>query len=243
MGILKQKIQASRQNKLQPQNNNADNDQFSTEPSPEDQNKEPMEKATSPQSSISQLNTTPNTRARKEVRRRQRLQKDSITPKIYLEAKNIVTNFGKAIATFAASDLALPYLSYALSNESNKLSPEWVGKHNMGGLNPEVSVSDFLEFVKRAKSNINSIEGLRRVILEEEGNSEKEKLCKKAFKEISEVFVKYFSVNWIIHGRVTYKLEHLKFRNKMLRRIQNPENFTYLKGHKEKRKAARKQTK
>jgi len=35
---------------------------------------------------------------------------DAFTPKMYPETKNIVTNFGKQMAAFAASDLALPYL-------------------------------------------------------------------------------------------------------------------------------------
>jgi len=51
---------------------------------------------------------------------------------------------------------------------------------------------------------------------------------KRLFQVISEIFIKYFSVNWIFDSKVQYKQAHLKFRFKILRRIQNPELFTYL---------------
>jgi len=155
------------------------------------------------------------------VKKRQRLQGDCFTPKIYLQAKNIVTNFGKAIATFAMSELALPYLTLELEKE---------GFENL------IKPDEFVEFVKSSKGKINSIEGLRSLILIEENDSPKAVAFKKCFQTLAEIFIKFFSVNWIIHGRVTYKLEHLKFRFRMLRRIKNPEVFTYLKGNYEKRK-------
>jgi len=151
-----------------------------------------------------------------EPKKRQRLKGDCFTPKCYLQAKNIVTNFGKAIATFGLSKLALPYLSAELDKSKYK---------------GELQVSDFIEFMKENKGNINSIDNLRALLLIKESDSQKTVLCKQCFQVIAEVFIKYFSVNWIIHGRVTYKLEHLKFRFKMLRRIQNPEQFTYLKSY------------
>jgi hypothetical protein len=52
---------------------------------------------------------------------------------------------------------------------------------------------------------------------------------KRVFQGISKVFIKFFSVNWIFDGKLKYKNEHIKFRNRMLRRIEKPEMFTYLK--------------
>jgi len=52
---------------------------------------------------------------------------------------------------------------------------------------------------------------------------------KRGFAEVGEVFIKNFSVNWAFHSRVFHKEAHLKFRYKMLRRVRNPELFTYLK--------------
>jgi len=157
-----------------------------------------------------------------QPKKRKRMKGDAFTPKMYLETKNIVTNFGKQMAAFAASDLALPYLG------------DIVKKLVSQGDN--IKLSSFQEFIGKTKGSISSIDSLRGLVLEGENDSEMTILCKKVFRMISEVFIKYFSVNWIIHGRITYKMPHLKFRYKMLRRIQNPSCFTYLKGY-EKRMA------
>ena len=156
-----------------------------------------------------------------QAKQRQRIQGGAITPKCYLKTKNIVTNFGKAIATFALSDLTLPYLIPLLHQQKKN--------------GQDISAVDFLNFVKQAKGTIGSIDSLRSLLLVKEGDSLRESACKKVFQGVAEVFIKYFSVNWITHGRVTYKLEHLKFRHKMLRRIQNPELFSYLKGSNERK--------
>jgi hypothetical protein len=62
-------------------------------------------------------------------------------------------------------------------------------------------------------------------------DTEKEMEFKNILKKLGEIFIKNFSVNWIFSGKMTYKEAHLKFRFKMLRRIRNPELFTYLKLH------------
>jgi len=235
MGLLKQKIEASRLSKILCQDTTKN--PIVPNQSPQEENKENINPVPSPATSYSQSNQEFASSDGKEPRKRQRLQGDSITPKIYLEAKNIVTNFGKAIATFALSDLAQPYISFAIQNHINKTNESY----SQTSTAVEVSSKDFIEFVKKAKNNINSIEGFRRLILVEAQDTQKEAVLKQVFKDIAETFIKNFSVNWIMHGRVTYKLQHLKFRNKMLRRIQNPESFTYLKGHKEKRNKGRKE--
>jgi len=140
-----------------------------------------------------------------------------ITPKMYLQTKNIVTNFGKAMVSFAVSDLAQPYLNLILE----KLNQE--GK--------SIQLANFLDFMGNVKGSITSVESFRSMMLEEKNDSEMNILCKKIFRSIGEVFIKYFSVNWIIHGKVTYKMIHLKFRYKMLRRIQNPLMFANAKSN------------
>jgi len=155
-----------------------------------------------------------------QPKKRKRIKGDAFTPKMYLETKNIVTNFGKQMAAFAASDLALPYLEDIVK----KLTSQ----------GEKIKLSSFQAFIGKTRGNISSIDSLRSLVLETETDSETTILCKKVFRMISEVFIKYFSVNWIIHGRITYKMPHLKFRYKMLRRIQNPSCFTYLKGYEKK---------
>jgi len=123
--------------------------------------------------------------------------------------KNVVINFGKAIASFATSRLALPYLDSLFHKEL-------------------ITLEDFNDFIGDAKNKIGGIESFRSLLLILKDDSSKIIACKKVFAMIAEIFIKYFSINWIIHGRVTHKLTYLKYRFKILRRIQNPEMFTYI---------------
>lgn len=129
--------------------------------------------------------------------------------------KNITINYGKAIASFAISYIAIPYLKIRLQNNI-------------------ITFSEFTTFMTKAKSDIGGIQGFRTLLLVEETDTPKVAACKNLFQYISETFVKYFSVNWIIHSKLTHKLIYLKYRFKMLRRIQNPEFFTYIKDQKKK---------
>ena len=123
--------------------------------------------------------------------------------------KNIAKNFGKAICNFSISAISLPYLTPILEKE-------------------HIEYSAYKIFIKRSKQNIDGLFSFRSVLLVEENDTEQIKAAKRVFKAIGEIFVKYFSVNWIYHGKVLHKKAHLTFRFKMLRRIQNPELFTYL---------------
>jgi len=124
--------------------------------------------------------------------------------------KNLVINYGKAIASFATSHLAVSYLEPILKKEG-------------------VTHQEFIDFISQSKKSIGGIKSFRYLILTTEEDDERVVACKKVFREISTVFIKFFSVNWIMHGKVTHKITYLKYRFKMLRRIQDPENFTYVK--------------
>lgn len=121
--------------------------------------------------------------------------------------KNTAINYGKAIASFAISPLALPYLHPLLSKE---------------GI---VTLSQFQQFALHAKGRIGGFCSLRSALLTEEGDNEKTSACKRIFQAIGEVFIKYFSVNWILTGRLTNKMVYMKLRANMLRKIQNPESI------------------
>jgi len=133
-----------------------------------------------------------------------------ITSERERSTKNIVKNYGKAICTFACSELGTPYLEPLL--EEN-----------------QVKLENFVEFVESAKESIDSLQSFRNLLLVKEEDDSQLRAYKKIFVSLGEVFIKCFSVNWIFSGRVRYKDTHLKFRYKMLRRIQHPELFTYLK--------------
>ena len=124
--------------------------------------------------------------------------------------KNIIINYGRAIATFVTSKLALPYLQTYIDDGS-------------------MILKEFIDFINEEKVKIGGIQGLRSLLLVEDKDEPKIAIFKRVFKSLSEIFIKYFSVNWIIHGKVTHKLTYLKYRSKILRRVQNPEYFTYVR--------------
>jgi len=147
-------------------------------------------------------------------RQRKRAPKQKSTSQS-CDTKNITINYSKAIISFATSYLASPYLKPLLDKEN-------------------LQVSEFNDFILGAKQNIGGISSFKRLLLAHPGDSPRETLFKKIFTFISEIFIKYFSVNWIMHGKVTHKITYLKYRFKMLRRIQNPEDFTYIRERKKK---------
>jgi len=124
--------------------------------------------------------------------------------------KNIVKNFGRAFATFALSDISVRYLEVILKDK-------------------KLSLQDFRDFVAARKEGIDGISSLRDMLLVHRLDKEKLAICKRVFQEISIIFIKFFSVNWIFDSKVGNKIAHVKSRFKMLRRIKNPEYFTYLK--------------
>jgi len=127
--------------------------------------------------------------------------------------KNIVINYGNAMASFALSKLAVPYLQSSVDKGT-------------------LDLQGFIEYLSSSKGRITGVEGLKSLLLITEEDNEKVASYKLAFKMLCEIFIKYFSVNWIIHGRVTNKLVYLKYRTRVLVRVQNPEQFTYIKEEK-----------
>ena len=108
--------------------------------------------------------------------------------------------------------LAIPYLKIIID------------QHYKG----KVQAHYFQRSIRSKKRKIVNIITLRDLLLIRPENTEKEVIYKKLFAEMCEIFIKYFSVNWIFGGKMKLRDEHLKFRFKMLRRIRNPEYFTYL---------------
>ncbi len=125
-------------------------------------------------------------------------------------SKNIVKNFGKAMCSFASSELSLPYYEKINAN-----------------LN--VNIEDFQDYIHKKRDLIDSIDSLRTLLLIGQSDDTIMMGYKKIFQEISIIFIKYFSVNWIFQGKMSHKQAHLKARYKMLRRVQNPLYFTYFK--------------
>lgn len=151
---------------------------------------------------------------------RPRQPKNSSSKRNDSSMKNIALNYGKAIASFAMSPLAIPHLKDYLDQQ-------------------KITLPDFINFIKGKKGTIGGICSFRSLLLIEDEDSAKVVSYKKAFQYISEVFIKYYSVNWIMNGRVTHKSTYMKFRFNMLRRVQNPESFTFIKERKPGKNASR----
>jgi len=123
--------------------------------------------------------------------------------------KNIVKNYARAMVNFTLSDMANSYLDKILTQENLELK-------------------QFKTFVAEQKEDINSIKTLREVLLISDEEESQIQAYKRAFRAISVIFIKFFSVNWIFNSKLGDKKLHLKYRFKILRRVRNPEHFTYL---------------
>ena len=122
---------------------------------------------------------------------------------------NIMKNYCRALVNFGVSSLARPYLAS---------EAETIG----------ISYGKFLQILGSKKKNINCIKGLRGLLLQERRDTMNTKAFKTMFQRSCEVFLKYFCVNWIFNSKVDNKIKHLNYRYKILRRVRNPEHFTYL---------------
>jgi len=132
-----------------------------------------------------------------------------------LAFKNILKNYGRAIANFAASDMAIPYLEEIIKEKN-------------------VSWKGFVQYAHSMRDFIQNIETFRDSMLRNEYETQQRVDYKEIFRRAAEVFMKYFSVNWIFSGKMLYKMEYLKIRGTLLRRIKNPSSFTFLKSTKPK---------
>ena len=147
--------------------------------------------------------------SQRQRRTRQATQNKSPVQKPRSSPKNIVKNYGRAFASFALSNISHKFL--------NKLLEE-----------KQLSLAKFKEFVLDRREGINGISTLRDMLLIQNQDTNDEISCKEIFKQLSIVFLKFFSVNWIFESKIDDKIAHLKCRFKMIRRVKNPEFFTYL---------------
>jgi len=126
--------------------------------------------------------------------------------------QNIIKNYSRAFTNFALSSAAQPYLKPTLLEQG-------------------LTLEEFNLYINRNKSKINCIKNLRNALFIKSNDSEKMRANKRTFQKICEVFLKYFSVNWVFNSRVDNKKTHLEYRFKILRRVRQPEYFTYLEGY------------
>ncbi len=123
-----------------------------------------------------------------------------------LATKNIIKNYGRAIANFALSDLFLPYV------EEDRLKSQ-------------IDWDQFLDFAKTARDAIQNIETLRDSLIIKPEDSENEATFKKLFQKAGELFIKNYSLDWIFSGKLIYKEVYVRARDDLLKKILNPETL------------------
>ena len=73
------------------------------------------------------------------------------------------------------------------------------------------------------KDRINTIAELRSLWIEEENE------FAKALRILSTIYLRKHSLNHIFNSRVENHSKHIKYRQKMIKVIENPKEFTYIK--------------
>jgi len=127
-----------------------------------------------------------------------------------LSGDNIMKNYGRAMTNFALSTMAKPYL---------KGITEKLG----------ISLESFQQYIKERKKSANCIKQLRAMLPLGSGEDEENFELKTAFQKICIIFLKFFVANWLYGSKICEKVIHLKYRFKIMRRVKNPQYFTYLK--------------
>jgi len=144
-----------------------------------------------------------------EFRQTKPLQSPPVIKK-HTTGDNIMKNYGRAMTNFALSTMAKPYL---------RLITEKLG----------ISIESFINYIKARKKSANCIKQLRAMLPLGIGEGEVDWELKTAFQKICIIFLKFFVVNWLYDSKICEKVDHLNYRFKILRRVQTPQYFTYLK--------------
>jgi len=123
--------------------------------------------------------------------------------------KNITKNYGKACSKFASGGDGLPFLKKHITDEEE--------------------IKEFQEYIKSNAEHIKNIPFFRESILVMPHDPPKIAKFKGVFKTLCEIFVAKYAVKWIFSSKqLLNRRGHLSYRRKILRRIQDPENFVNL---------------
>ena len=151
-----------------------------------------------------QLNTNS---IQKQAQKRSKKARMSKEYEKKLATKNIIKNYSRAIGNFAMSDLFLPYAA----NSPYSGCFVW---------------NEFVEFARDARDNIQNIHNLKERLIVNEDDDTRTATFKALFKMAAEIFIKYFSVNWIFSAKLIYKQIYVQYRGTLLRGIQSPSKLT-----------------
>ena len=127
---------------------------------------------------------------------------NTIRPEKYLSSTLIMKDYSRALIEFSLSSIALPYLSFIAL------------KHSL-------LLQQFYLFVSEDAEKIGSFQSLRQKLLIFATDADDVAKCKRVFREVCEAFLKYFSVDWIFNSGMHGKMIYLRWRFKLLKRIQS----------------------
>jgi hypothetical protein len=120
--------------------------------------------------------------------------------------KNITKNYGKACSKFASGPIGLPFLMEFITDEEE--------------------IKEFQEYIKSNAEHIKNIPFFRNCLHVGPTDPPKIAKFKTIFKTLCELFVSRYASKWIYtSSQLLNRKGHLSYRRKMLRRIQDPENF------------------
>lgn len=87
-----------------------------------------------------------------------------------------------------------------------------------------MTFSSFMSTLRSRKRRINSIADLRSFWLEAE-----EEDFPKITRILSNVFLRYYSLEYIFNSRISNYAGHVKYRGRLVEALRNPKTFTSIK--------------
>ena len=126
----------------------------------------------------------------------------------FMSSVNIFSNYFKAICEFSTSESALPYLKPLLIKEN-------------------IQYDCFLDFVHEVKYKKIGFVSFISILRPKTNDTDNIIACKKVFKSIAIVFIKYFSLNWIFKRPEGCKTFYLKLRFKLINKLKKLELLTF----------------
>ena len=111
------------------------------------------------------------------------------------------------------------FINGCLSFTRSALGSSYLGvKLHDKGICPEL----FEQFINTWRGRINNIPTLLGLLIVRTYDNAETTACKLVFKEILELFLKHFSLDWILKNEKTgNKMKFLRYRTKLIRKLQN----------------------
>ena len=88
-----------------------------------------------------------------------------------------------------------------------------------------LNITDLLIHIKKHKKEVNSINYLKEMW----GNNDRQNPIYKCIRILSYIFMRKYCLSYIFNSRVKNYCTHIKYRKRIIKGIEDPELFTYIK--------------